>query len=312
MTAYIIDKNGAERRLPPLLSWELEYADCDAGGAFEVKLLYDSGLKDALHASCALRAVHAGKTVLCGVIDEYRVTAGPVGITATVSGRTAEAVLMDNECEAAEYSRMTLKTLVKTYVQPYFDGSVELGEEAAVRDLTVASGASAWSVLCTFMTLAGLPRPVCTAEGTLYLGTLPPAKSVRLQKGSLDSAQLRDCRYGMASEYTVINRIRGRRYEACDDDFISRGGCARRVLNVDRNVSLDAMKKTAENRIALLNRNKHTVTVKTPLLFAAQPGDTVSVCEKLLGVCGEYKVTQCRVYADEFRSYTEICAEVRD
>ena len=68
-----------------------------------------------LYGAVRFRGEYGGKTVFFGVVDEYEITADESGLLAVVRGRSLEALLLDNECEAVEYAGAGLDFILQRH-----------------------------------------------------------------------------------------------------------------------------------------------------------------------------------------------------
>lgn len=84
------------------------------------------------------------------MIDECETQWSPAGCVAEITGRGLQALLLDNQAEAADYGQATLAEILRRYVTPYGIGLEKAVSLPAVQGFSVASGSSCWKVLYTF------------------------------------------------------------------------------------------------------------------------------------------------------------------
>lgn len=311
MTAYIYDKNGGETRLPPLLSWDFSLGKGEPCDSFEICCAYESKYLKALAAANRFRAVHDGKTVFYGCIDEYEVCIDESGSTVSVCGRSMAALLFDNEAEEAQYLNLSAELLAERHIRPY-GLSVSMG--AGLKTLSgfeVSQGESEWSVVKRFCSLGSCPEPRFSQNGVLLLGEHEGEKRAFDDGSPVSALRHRDCRYGLISKILVKNRSTGAKYGAANQPFINRGGCSRRIITVPRKTGAEAMRYTAAYQMKQSAKGKYTVELTLPQQFAALPGDTVSFDSRRLGLKGGFEVLRLRSFASGSEAGSELTLEVR-
>lgn len=311
MEGYIIDRNGNETALPTLLAWDVAHGDGEAADSFAVECLYDKGLLEALSSACRFRAEHGGETVFTGVVDEWRALAAPAGRTLGINGRSLQALLLDNEAEAAEYYGAGLDFILGEHVYPWGITDVRRGAMSTASRLSVSSGASAWSVLEEFCVFCGDVRPRFDRAGTLLLdGSSGEERAFSALKAAEQS--FTDTRYGVISEVLVKNRASRVSETVENAAFKARGGCCRRVVNVPRHTLCDAMRYTGAWQIERSGRGARVCTLTLAEPFAAFALDTVTLTDSPLGINGRFTVRRSRCRGDGAGVVTILEMEEKD
>lgn len=309
MTGYVTNAQGAVRRLPALLAWDVRHGPGKPCDAFEVTFLCGDGTAEALRGACRFSAREGGETVFTGIVDDYTLAREAGGARASVAGRGLAALLMDNEAEAAQYAGADLSFILNRHVRPY--GITDIREQtmAAAGSFSVTSGSSEWTVLEEFCRFCGGVAPRFDRNGTLLLDGSAGAQ--RIFGGPELSALSRTVRrYGVVSEVLVKNR--GVTVTVENAAFKAVGGVSRRVVNVPRSTGYDAMRYTGAYQIARSQEEAEVLTATVPRPFAAFAGDTVTLRETPGDAAGEFYVRESRTRADEDRAETILTLVRRD
>ena len=306
MTGYIQDTGGTTRRLPALVGWELTYAIGTPCDAFSVSFPCTAEMWEALRGAVRFRAVEQGETVFTGVVDEFEATAEADGMVCVLQGRGMAALLLDNEAEAAEYSRPTLRYILDRHVRPLGITGIRGDETVRADSFSVSTGQSQWSVLAEFLRFTRGTRPWFDREGVLHTENTPGGRRKIDGRAAAIRQSYGETRYGVISRVTVINRVRGTRAEVDNAAFLARGGACRRVVNVPRSTGYDAMRYTGEYQIAESQRDSVVCRLRVAVPFAAFAGDTVELTDSPLGLSGTYTVEQSRCKADGASVWTEL------
>lgn len=312
MDGYLIAYDQEEFALPVLLGWDLSHGMGTPADAFEVSFIYDASMGEALSKAARFRAVHGGETVFYGVVDEYEVTLGQGGLTAKVSGRGLQALLLDNEAEAAEYYGASLDFILARHALPWGVTSVRANYFVLPGLFTVASGSSQWRVLQDFAFFGGGVRPRFTRDGVLLLnGETGKALKIDWESPVL-RARYSERRYGVVSQALVKNKAARISTVADNRAFQARGGLCRRVINMPRTTYYDALRHTGEYQIVRSAEGSRSCTITLPQLFAAVAGDTVSLSSEKLGLTGNFDVFESRCFADGSEAGTELTLYQKD
>lgn len=300
MEAIIYDYAGVSRTLPTLLSWNLSHGFCSPCDSFEVTFLYEPSLLAPLKAAFRFRAVHNGRTVFYGVVDEFEASAASDGCVCALRGRGMQALLLDSQAESAEYYGADTAYILSRHATPYGVTDVDvgaLGNRSA--SLEVSSGESHWSVLSRFTEFCLGATPRFTPGGTLVLDGGGSGRSLTVTAATPVTAQVfSQDRYGVFSEVIVKNRFLGTSLTVRNEDFLAMGGKCVRVINVPRRTGFDAMRHTGAYQIAKSRTDLTRCRLTLPALFAAFPGDRAVLESTPLGVTGEFYVSASRCFAN--------------
>ena len=306
MEGYLITYAHAEYSLPALLSWDITHGMGEAADTFEISFAFEASMRQPLLDAVRFRALHEGEVVFFGVVDEFEVILDQKGLIASVRGRGLQALLLDNEAEAAEYYGASLDFILGRHVTPFGVSEYRAKSFTLPGLFTVASGVSNWRVLWDFAFFGGGIRPRFTRDGVLLLN----GESGRILRigGENPVLQVKYCerRYGVISEVLVKNRARGSAAVVDNSAFQAVGGLCRRVVIMPRTAYYDAQRHTGEYQIAQSAEGASSCVVTLPQLFAAFAGDTVSFCSEPLGLYGEFDVFESRCFADGSAYGTEL------
>lgn len=282
------------------LSWRLDYGLGSPCDSFQVTFPWADGDEGHLADAHRLTVTEKGERVFTGVVDECACRWTETGCLAEVTGRGLQALLLDNQAEAAWFGAATLGEILRRYVTPF---GIQLARSVslpAVWGFTVASGSSCWKVLYQFARYYGGATPRFDREGRLCLhpwsGGVPLTVDGRTPVTRL---VLREKRYGVLSQVTVKDVSGWTRSTAVDQDFITRGGCAGRVLLVPRNTGFQARRYNAQFQLDRSRAQATRIEVTLALPFAAWPGDLVRMARPGWGRNGLYRVQESRVTLGE-------------
>lgn len=298
MRGRIVTAHGAVYALPELLRWRIRRTlgvPCDS---FEVVCLYGAEMAAVLDSACRFEAVEDGAAVFRGVIDEWSASLTEEGLLLTLTGRGMAALLLDNETEAANFSRVGLRELVRRYVTSCGIACEPPENAYSVGDFSVEAGASRWQAVERFAARCGL-TPYFTALGVLRFfedgevvrgGTLP---------ARVIAARWREKRYGVLSAVTLMRCTPPLRLE--NEEFIARGGKCERVLYVSREHRAEA-----EEKLRASEAGARELTVTLAGAVGLEPGERVTVTLAALGIAGEFSVRETVRSADALGEETEI------
>lgn len=300
MTAYVIDPKGNQTELPVLLSWDLWHGFCSPCDSFELSFVYGPTSFETLRQAVRLHCVHEEETVFTGVVDETALSADSSGCIAVLRGRGMQALLLDNEAENAEYAGASAEFILSRHVTPF---NIETANGSTMQnvkaDLSVKSGDSHWSVVRKYTEFCAGVKPRFDREGVLHLDGKRGGNQIDITSQTPMSAQsyIQD-RYGVISEVTVKNRVLGTAETIANESFRAMGGSCRRVVNVPRKTSFDAMRHTGTYQLAQSAEEFRVCELTLPTLFAAFPGDMAVLRETPLGISGSFLVWSSRCWAD--------------
>ena len=306
METYLINYRDESFKMPTLLEWNFSYGSALPCDAFEVCFIHDKSMTALLEDAYRFRAVFEGKTVFFGVVDEFEVSASERGAVAWVRGRGLAALLLDNEAEAAQYFSASLDTILDKYVHPFGIRDIRRSVSPPVQSIVVNSGASAWRVLEDFMWFGSGLVPRFSRDGVLLLGEEPGERIVINERTAVFLREYKRKRYGVISEVLVKNKAAGSVNRVENADFSSRGGRARRVVNVPRQTRFDAMRSTGEYQIQRSMEDETRISLTLYPLFAAFPGDVAEISDGVLGLGGRFAVRRTRCFGAAAGAGTEI------
>lgn len=306
MRCFLIDAGGAEHLLPTLCDWRFCYGSGQPCDSFELCFLYERSMLPVLEAACRFKAVFEDKTVFFGVADEFEISVSEKGCTAFVSGRGLAALLLDNEVSAAEFLSIGLDTILERYVFPFGIKKVHRTASPPSHALTIGSGSSAWRVLEDFLWFGCKLKPRFLPDGTLLIGEAEGERLLLGRDSPFSMQKLRKRRYGVLSEIVIRNKVLGTSAVVENREFLDKGGCCRRILNVPRRTGFDLMRMTGDYQLQRSREKEFSLTVSLPFLFAAFPGDVLELSDSPLGIAGDYIVGESCCYGDGNSAGTEI------
>ncbi len=301
MAVFILKTwDGREITLPTPLAWRLDYGLGTPCDSFWVKFLWAGGGEDTLAAGYRMTVVEDTQPMFTGVVDECVCQWTEEGCTAEISGRGMQALLLDNQAEAADYQVATLEEILRQYVVPFgitLDSGASL---PAVWGFSVASGSSCWKVLYQFARYHGGVTPRFDRLGRLVLHGWTDKDPVVVDKTApVTRLVLRQRRYGVLSRVTVKDVSGWTRETEIDRDFETRGGRARRVLLMPKNTGFQARRYNARFQLARSRAGARLIEVTLAKGFAAWPGDLVKLDRPDWSRNGVYRVQESRVTLGE-------------
>lgn len=296
MTCY----DGRQLVLPTPLAWEISYGLGSPCDSFWVKCLFTAGQEDSLADGVRMTVQEGEERVFTGVIDECLCSFSEAGSTVEISGRGLQALLLDNQAEAADFGQATLGELLRRYVTPYGIALAEPVSLPAVWGFSVASGSSCWKVLYDFARYYAGVTPRFDRKGQLVLTPWPTQEPVQLDEAAPVTRLLwREKRYGVLSQVTVKD-VRGwNRQTEVNADFQRRGGQCSRVILLPRNTGYQARRYNARFQLSRSAAEQRQVEVTVALPFAAWPGDLVALTRPDWSQNGLYRVQESQVSQDE-------------
>ena len=254
---------------------------------------------EVLKAAVRFRAVHDGKTVFSGIVDEVEVSADSGGFMVCVRGRGMQALLLDNEAMPADYARADLDYILRRHVLPFGVCDIDRsGILAKMAKMSVSSGRSHWSVLAEFLSFSAGLRARFSCEGVLVLDGMSGGDArIITAKTPISSQRFRQDRYGVLSDVTVQSRFSGRTYVCENEPFKRIGGRCERVLSVPKYTGIDVMRYTGEYQIEKSLEGFESCAATVCELFAAFPGDRLTIEDSPIGLTGDFLVLKTRCWA---------------
>ena len=293
MKGTIITCRHETLELPALLAWKVVHTGTVPCDSYTVTFLYDQVMAQPLHLAAGFLATENGEVMLRGIVDEFTVSMGAEGLTATVSGRGYAARLLDNESRPLTYQGATLQEIIRNHVTPYGISAAETAEVRADSVYTVAAGSSQWKALEGFCRAYGGFSPRFGRDGRLLAA--PEREGQRLRIGGEDpvlSCVLREDHYGVLTEVLVIDKTRNAMYSVRNQDLLDRGGQCRRVVYTPGQSTWAAMRYTGEYQLQQSKKGERTVEITLPGSFLAFPGDTVELELERMGLRGTFRVAE--------------------
>jgi len=311
MTGTIYDQTGKAWNLPVLTGWEITHGLGQPCDGFSVTFRYFPEMLPILKSACRFTAEHEGRRVFHGVVDGYTVTCDVHGSTAVIEGRSLAALLMDNEAESGEYFSLDLEEVLRRHVTSWGVKDISRVHTPVVGHFTVQSGQSQWSVLREYLQFAGGLEPRFDRSGTLLLDGKRGGEVFTIGGSTaVSGVEFRDDRYGVITEVLVKKTRSGTVSTVKNNSLITRGGSARRVVNVPRYTDYDAMRYTGEYQIRQSMADSVVCILAMPALFAAFAGDTVWLNHSAIGLTGKFRVSQSRCWAENGQFGTELTLAV--
>lgn len=303
MTTY----DGQTLTLPTPLAWRLDYGLGSPCDSFWGKFLWQEGGEEQLADGTRLTVTWKGETVFTGVVDECRCCWSAQGAVAEVSGRGMQALLLDNQAEAADYGLATLDQILRGYVTPY---GIQVGAKAAlpgVAGFSVSSGQSCWGVVYDFARYHGGVAPRFDRAGKLVLAPFDDGEPLALDKTvPVTEAVWQVKRYGVLSQVTVKDVSGWGRQVVENAAFRQRGGQCSRVLLLPRKTGFQARRYSGQFQLDRSAADLYQAEVTLPQAFAAWPGDLVRLTRAGSGSNGVWRVRESQVALDEGGSTTKL------
>jgi len=300
MTAFLTDFKGGTWQAPPLAAWNFLHGFATSCDSFEISFVYSPEMLEALKGAVRFRAEHDGRTVFFGIVDEVEISADYQGFVACARGRGMQALLMDSEALPSDYAAADLDYILKRHVIPFGICDIDRGGVSARGvKMSVSSGRSHWSVLSDFLSFSAGVRARFSREGVLVLnGEAGGETRLVSAKTPISSQRLRQDRYGVLSEVAVQSRFSGRTYVCENAPFKGIGGRCERVVSVPKYTGLDVMRYTGEYQIKKSMEGLESCSITICELFAAFPGDILTITDSPIGLVGDFLVRKTRCWAD--------------
>lgn len=312
METYVRCFDGRDYKLPPATKWEFSYGPGDPCDGFSVTCLWEIGSERAMADAVRFWAVHEGKRVFTGIVDEYRCVRDEKGSRLELSGRGLQGLLLDNEAIPMEYQTATLQDILRDHVLPYGIEVADAVEPEAAKGFAVVAGQSEWSVLRDFVQSRSLAVPRFDCAGRLWLTEWEDHTPLRIGgKTAVTKLIYGERRYGILSQIAVRDRETGHSYTVRNEDWIRRGGACRRVMTVNRETAAD-LRKTGEYQLRRSHGERVCCEVTVAGIFCAFPGQEVVIDRGDFGGNGNYRVAEAVTGMNENGGYTELILRDRD
>lgn len=292
--------DGRKYTLPTPLEWEFNYGLGSPCDSFWVKCLWTAGQEDILADGTRMTVTRGGEVVFTGVVDECQCQWSQAGCTAELSGRGMQALLLDNQAEAADYGQATLGEILRNYVTPY---GIELAEHVSlpgVWGFSIPSGSSCWKVLYEFARYHAGVTPRFDRLGRLCLSPWRDGAPVVLDETApVVETVWREKRYGVLSQVTVKDVTGWNRQTEVNPEFQKRGGQSSRVILLPKNTGFQARRYNAKFQLERSAADLTQVEITLSLPFAAWPGELVHLTRAGWSRNGVYRVRESRVRMGE-------------
>lgn len=292
--------DGRKFTLPAPLEWELEYGLGSPCDSFRVKCLWTAGQEDILADGTRMLVKEDGQVQFTGVIDECQCIWSEEGCTAEITGRGMQALLLDNQAEAADYGQATIGEILRNYVTPYGISLAGTANLPGVWGFSVASGSSCWKVLYEFARYHAGVTPRFDREGRLVLSNWADGMPIVLNEDApVTRTVLRQKRYGVLSQVTVKDASGWNRQVEVNQEFLARGGQCGRVILLPRKTGYQERRYNARFQLDRSKAEQTQVEITVALPFAAWPGDLVELSRAGWSRNGRYRVQESRVTMGE-------------
>ena len=292
MTGYVIDPQGAETMLPPLLRWNLTATTGEAADCFSLTFVFAARWEPVLKQAVMFRAMDKGKTRFYGIVDEYEITHDREGLLVTLHGRGMAGRLMDNQVGQRDYYWVSLGNILGEYVYPYGITKVQYDEDWWLTIYSVPYGATAWQALQGFCLWAGGVQPRFLPDGTLVISGKEGAKRRLERPDKVLTARFSCCRYGVYSKVVAKSVATGVETHVDNVPFQALGGQAVGRMTIPRRRSCSASKVSPRQMLEASQEDFRVLEIELGELYAAEPGDIVSVNLGKLGISGAFQVKE--------------------
>ena len=292
--------DGKAYTLPNPVAWRLDYGLGSPCDSFWVKTLWSVGQEETLAAGTRMQVFHDGGLCFMGVVDECEVRWSEEGCVAELSGRGLQALLLDNQAEAADFGQATLGEILRRYVTPFGIRLAKPVSLPAAAGFSVGSGSSCWKVLYDFARYHGGATPRFTRTGQLALHGWEDRMVLSLDGTSpVTEVVWRDKRYGVLSQVTVKDVTGLVRQTVENAAFRREGGRCSRVLLLPRDTGYQARRYRAQFQLDRSAAERKTAAVTVALPFAAWPGDLVQLALPGWKGPGRWRVRESQVTLGE-------------
>ena len=307
MDCYVTCWDGTEYLLPQRLEWEFGYGLGSPCDAFRLVCVWTPGMEKRLADAVRFRAVEQGEVVFTGVVDEYQCIQDRKGSRMELSGRGLQGLLLDNESLPMEYRTATWKEILRDHVTPYGIEAEASSFLRVVPVFAVESGQSEWSVLRDFVCYHNGKTPRFDRTGKLVVSDWKDETTVVVDDSTtVTRLTYGESRYGVLSEVVVRDRVRNAVERVRNEAFSAKGGRCRRVMTVAGRSSGAAMRYTGDYQLRASRGEQVRCEVTLPTLFAAFPGELVSVERTGFEGNGVYRVVEAVVGVSAGGAYTEL------
>ncbi|MDD6023673.1 MAG: hypothetical protein PUC06_05465 [Oscillospiraceae bacterium] len=293
MTGYVYGSDGSKTALPELLEWRLVRTDGIPADGFSVSFRFEAKWEAILKKAIRFEGVYGGESRFFGIVDEYEVRYDGEGLVVHMNGRGLAGLLMDNQVGQRELYWVSLADILGYYVKPYGITKIQYEQNYRLNTFAVEYGESAWQALYGFCQWAAEITPRFLGDGTLQIGQ-GSGKQIQMgQPERVEEAVFRGCRYGVYSQVVARNMATGLESTVTNQLFQNLGGCATRRVTIPRKNTCRAGNSSPGTVLRESAKGWRTLRLRLGgTLFAAEPGDTVSLELPKLGIAGTFRVTE--------------------
>ncbi len=295
MTAYVTTSAGSSYTLENCLEWQFEYGMGTPCDSFRILCLWDG----TDHTPILWRefiATENGVTVFRGLVDECETSMTANGLLMELTGRGMAALLLDNEAIGRDYEIATTADILKDHVTCF---GVEVGDCASfdpVEPFDVATGGSAWSVVCDFFGFYGGVSPYFDLSGKLQLAPRVDGAAVVVDDDvAVTSLKCRDCRYGVLSQIFMRNQVTQGVITMENMDFYNIGGRCRRVINLPNDNFILSARYSGQYYLDKSKGDLLRLELEVAEGFFAFAGQLVNLQRTGWNRNGTYRVVESRV-----------------
>lgn len=290
----LIGNDGSSIPLPAPTKWNFSYGTGLPCDSFYVRCPWEPGAETAAADAAFFHAHHNSERVFTGAVDEFACVCGRDGLYLELSGRSMAARLLDNEAIPVRYQCATCADIIANHVTPYGIETVGGSALPAVKDFSVSSGVSEWSVVHNFACCHGGIVPRFDRLGRLILEEHSDDPPLEIgSRSHVTGWTFRGQRYGVLSKVGIRQRSSREILWVEDKDFTARGGCARRIVTVPDGTS--AMRYTAEYQFRASRTEALRLTLTLAGGFHAWPGQLIRINLPGFGGNGLYRVARSEV-----------------
>lgn len=287
MRAYLTTCTGEEWELPTLFSWQFTRTDGESCDEAQLDFPYEPERLSVLKSATRLRLVEGNETCYYGVVDEFSVLINPEGRRVRLCSRGLQALLMDNELRAAEFTRLQWQDAVAQFCVPFGVIRVEGCDLPPVERFALETGQTAWQALRGFVRHSAGYCPRFSVDGKLLLTPAAGTKRTLTPSDGVIRAEYRHCRYGVISRQIVVSAGYMDVETGENEDFLLRGGSCQKVT-LRQGKTLKADWRTAIQRLRDAAAGEFTLHVTLSGDFTAQPGDRVRAELSAWGIGEEF------------------------
>lgn len=311
MKGVVILWDGTKVALPVLTSWKTIHTDGTSSDSFFVTFCYDSQWETILRQAVRFEAWEGTTQRFYGIVDEYEVRWDNQGLVAEIYGRGLAGLLMDNQVAEGEYYWISLRDMVKKYVEPYEIPAIQYEANPVLTSYAVDYGTDCWRAFQDFCLWALEIQPRFLPDGTLLI-TSEPGQRRRLEPGMGEKYVWRQTRYGVYSQ--VVAKYVGTLYEdrISNTEFGAMGGCATCRMTIPRKNRCRAGLSSPKQVMEQSKKSFRILEVTVPELFWAEPLDEVELTLPEMGISGVFQVVETENSVDQSGGICRISLRIRE